>query len=66
MLVAPHGLAQAVNQFRRPVASVAESAREPLTAKQVVRRALGIGDPIGVKQKSVASFKLHGGFLESL
>ena len=66
MLVRPHGLAQAVDEFRRSVASVAEHAREPVNAKEVFRRALRLGDPIGVEQKNVASLKLHGGFLESL
>jgi hypothetical protein len=66
MLVRPHGCAEAVDKFRGSVASVAEHAHEPVNAEEVFLGAARLGDPIGVKQQSVALFKLHGGFFERL
>ena len=66
MFVCPHGVAQAVDEFCGSIASIAERSRESVDAEEVFRRALRLGDAIGVKQKNVASLKLHGGFLESL
>ena len=65
-LVRPDGLAQPVDEFRGSIASIAEHAHEPVNTEEVFRRALCLGNPIGVEQKDVASLKLHGGFFESL
>ena len=65
VLVRPHGRAQSADEFRRTITAVAEDAREPVNPEESSLRALRLGDPVGVKQKRVAAFKLHGSFLKS-
>ena len=64
-VLVPRTAAQSVDEFRRTIAAVAEDAREPVNPEEISLRTLRLGDPVGVKQKRVASFKLHGSFLKS-
>jgi hypothetical protein len=66
MLMRSHGVAQALDEFRRLVACVAEHARQPVLFEEISVGATRLGDPIGVKQNDVAGFKLHGRFFEGL